>query len=606
MPGSGTMPPSDLQEPADILLQLALPRSQKVVLVIDLVESVRLMSADEAGTVARWHGFVQRARDHTIPQHRGRLVKSLGDGLMVEFEQARDAINAAQTLHSAIAQTNAGLAADRHMHLRAGINSSQIYTDQLDIYGTGVNLAARLATLAGPGETVVSASVRDGLTDGLDVNVEDLGECYLKHIDEPVRAYRAGGVGALPVVIARIDYDIPLQPKIAVIPFEMCGASLEHFVIGEVIADAVIAQLSRSANLKLVSRLSTTAFRSRETSLEDVKRYLGADYALSGTYIVRSRRITISAELADTQSNSIIWAERMDGDVEDLFSINAELPHRIAQAAHSALLRTQVQLASVAPLPTLNSYSIFLGGIQLMHRSNPMEFDRSRTAFDYLVDRHRNSAVVRAWRAKWSILRMTRGLTTDAHREAAEALDHTQRALDIEPSNALALAVEGFVYCHLKRDLEIAYQRVQMALALDPSCALAWLFMATIQSLRGNSKEAVECGERAIALSPLDPLKYYYQCLTGSAMLFDGKTARARELLSASWVLNRSHAPTIRLLVVANSELGDMVNAKEFMAHLRRIEPELTVERYMARSPGAVEVRSRFAQAMASAGLPSR
>lgn len=130
MPDSGTMPPSVTQEPADILVQLALPRSQKVVLVIDLVESVRLMSVDEAGTVARWHGFVQQAKDHTIPQHHGRLVKSLGDGLMVEFEQARDAVNAAQTLHSAITRTNAGLGAERHMHLRAGINRSQIIAER--------------------------------------------------------------------------------------------------------------------------------------------------------------------------------------------------------------------------------------------------------------------------------------------------------------------------------------------------------------------------------------------------------------------------------------------------------------------------------------------
>ena len=189
MPDSGTITATDNQEPAD-LLRMALAVSQKVVLVIDVVESVRLMAADEPGTVARWHNFVQTARHLTIPQHKGRLVKSLGDGLMVEFENSRDATNAAQAFHIAINASNAGLPADRQMHLRAGINDTPVYTSQMDIFGAGVNLAARLATLAGPGETVVSASVRDGLTDGLDANIEDLSECYLKHIDEPVHITR--------------------------------------------------------------------------------------------------------------------------------------------------------------------------------------------------------------------------------------------------------------------------------------------------------------------------------------------------------------------------------------------------------------------------------
>ncbi len=231
MPDQGTIPASESQEPADLLLQLALPRSQKVVLVIDLVESVRLMSADEAGTVARWHGFVQQAKNHTLPQHHGRLVKSLGDGLMIEFEQARDAVSAAQALHSAITLTNAGSSADHQMHLRAGINSSQIYTDDLDIYGAGVNLAARLATLAGPGETVVSASVRDGLTDGLDTHLEDLGECFFKHIPQPVRAFSASPMLASTKLSAESDYNVQLKPTIAIVPFSEQRIVDDHLVL---------------------------------------------------------------------------------------------------------------------------------------------------------------------------------------------------------------------------------------------------------------------------------------------------------------------------------------------------------------------------------------
>ena len=284
--------------------------------------------------------------------------------------------------------------------------------------------------------------------------------------------------------------------------------------------------------------------------------------------------------------------------------MDAQLPFQIADDVHTALLRTHASSVSVASLPTLNSYTIFLGGLQLMHRSSTQEFERSREALDYLVERHRNSAVARTWRAKWNILKMTRGTSIDPQREASEALEHTQRALEIDPGNALSLAVEGFVHCHLLHDLDAAHRRLDQALVADPSCSLGWLFMATVESLRGKSAVAVECGERAIALSPLDPLKYYYHCLTGSAMLFDGRLADARMHLTRSWTLNRFHAPTVRLLVVAHVELDDMSKAREYLAHLSVIEPALTVGSYLAKSPAAPEMRRRFASAMAAAGLP--
>ena len=609
MPDSGTMPASDSQESADLLLQLALPRSQKVVLVIDLVESVRLMSADEAGTVARWHGFVQQAKDHTIPQHHGRLVKSLGDGLMVEFEQARDAVNAAQTLHSAITHTNAGQSADRHMHLRAGINSSQIYTDQLDIYGAGVNLAARLATLAGPGETVVSASVRDGLTDGLDASVEDLGECYLKHIDEPVRAYRAGVAGPHPYLVREGDYSPQLQPIIAVIPFASRSTEQEQFAVGELIADGVIGLLSKTRELKVVSRLSTTAFRGRESSVSTIQKQLGANYVVSGSYSEigsAGGTLLINTELADTNTGQVIWADRICGEVGDLLQERSEIIYQIATSILTAVLDSEIRDVSIQPPATLKSYALLLGGISLMHRSLNSDFEQGRSVLDHLIERHSRSSMARAWRAKWHVLRATRGVSTDLEAEASQALDQTRRALDMEPNNALALAMEGFVYCHLKQDLSIAQERLSQAIDADPCNSSAWLFMSTVQSLLGQTGKAYSSAQQAISLSPIDPLKYYYFCLAGHAALFDERREEAVALMTKSWQLNRFHAPTARMLAVAHSELGQHDLAKNFLTHLMRLEPTLTAQRYLARSPGGLQYRERFAQALVDIGLPKQ
>jgi len=607
MPDSGTMPGPDSQEPAD-LLQLALPRSQKVVLVIDLVESVRLMSADEAGTVARWHSFVQQAQTQTIPRHHGRLVKSLGDGLMVEFEQARDAVNAAQTLHGVINHANAGLNADRQMHLRAGINATHVFTDNNDIYGAGVNLAARIATLAGPGETVVSASVRDGLTDGLDASIEDLGECYLKHIEEPVRAYRAGGVGPHPPYSAQVDYSTSQQPTIAVIPFTSRSKQSEQWAVGELVADGVIGLLSKTRQLKVVSRLSTTVFRGRESSIATIQSQLNANYALSGSYLgvgdSASGRLLVMVELADTRTGQVLWADRIHGDIGDLLQERSEIIYEIATSVHTAVLDSEMRNVTTQPPSTLKSFALLLGGISLMHRSLHSDFEQGKNILDHLIERHSRSSMARAWRAKWHVLRATRGISNDLEAEANQALDQTRRALDVEPGNALALAMEGFVYCHLKQDLSAAQNRLDQAIAADPCNSNAWLFMSTVQSLLGQTGAAYSSAQRAIALSPIDPLKYYYSCLAGHAALFDERRQEAVELLTESWRLNRFHAPTVRMLAVAHSELNQHDLAKMYLSHLMRLEPNLTAQRYLARSPGGLQYRERFARALVDIGLP--
>lgn len=605
MPDPGIMPSGNTQEPAD-LLQLALPSSQKkVVLVLDLVESVRLMAGDEAGTVKRWLAFTHQAQTQTIAAHQGRLVKSLGDGLMIEFEQPRHAVNAAHALHGLLGQGNIGLPPEQQMHLRAGIHSSHVYSDQFDIYGAGVNLTSRLASLAGPGETVVSANVRDELSDVLDADVEDLGECYVKHVELPVRAYRIGPAGGAPVVQLPHEHGAAsLQPTIAVIPFEARSNEPEHLAIGELIADGVTAQLSRSGELNIISRLSSTVFRGREMPLDDIGSRLGADYVLSGSYVVSGGKLLISAELAQTHNHHIVWAQRLSGDVEDLLHVESELSHQMAAATHKAVLDTEVKKALTQPLPTLQSYSLMLSGVNLMHRSTARDFDLSRQLLELLIERHRNAATSRAWLAMWYVLKTTRGLTTNPLREAAEALDHTQRALDAEPDNSLALAVEGFVYCHLKKDPDTAWQRVGAALETDSSNSLAWLYMSVIESLRGQTSDAVASAQRAMELSPIDPLRYYYLCLAGSAAVCDEQPELSADLLHQSWRLNRSHVPTLRGLVIANSELGRDELAKKYLSELLRVDPRMTVARYLSQAPGGFRLRERFAQAMARVGLP--
>ena len=341
---------------------VGLVRQETVVLLVDLVESVRLMQEHEASTVRRWADFVRVVITEILPRHRGVLVKSLGDGLMARFETVPDAVDAAAEMHRTLAAQNAGIPEDQHFHLRAGINAAMAWSDGIDIYGTGVNLAARLATLAGPGETIASASAheqlavdlaslanpgetigsapaRDELTHGVDASCEDLGECILKHFDKPVRAYRVGPASPHPSLTGRRDYGTAMEPTIAVIPFGARNDAPEHFDVGNLIADSVIWRLSKAANMKVISRLSTNVFRGRASDVGEVSAHLGATYVLSGGYVANAGQILVTAELSEARTNQVVWTDRLSGEIGDLLQPESELAHRIAQAVHFVRVR---------------------------------------------------------------------------------------------------------------------------------------------------------------------------------------------------------------------------------------------------------------------------
>jgi adenylate cyclase len=606
-----------------------LVRQETVVLLVDLVESVRLMQEHETSTIIRWAAFVREVFAEILPRHRGIMVKSLGDGLLARFDAVPDAVNAAADMHRRLASHNAGVPGDQHFHLRAGINAATAWSDGTDIYGSGVNLAARLATLAGPGETIASASaqeqlaaalaslakpgetigsatVRDELTHGVDASFEDLGDCILKHFDGPVRAYRVGPASPRSGLPPRRDYRAAMAPTIAVVPFGARNNAPEHYDIGNLIADGVIWRLSRAANLKVISRLSTGVFRGRASDVGEVSAHLGATYVLSGGYTVDDGQILVTAELSEARNRQVVWTDRLSGDVGDLLKPESELAHRIAQAVHLSVLDAEVEHILTQPLPTLESYSLLLGSIKLMHRSSKDEFLRTRSILEELIHRHGRIAAPRAWLANWYILRVTRGWSEDRTREAAEALSLTHGALDRDPTDALALATEGFVYCHLLNDLDTARRRCDAAVEANPSHALGWLYRGTVNAFKGEGNAAVDATRRAMELSPLDPQRYYFESLGATAELSAQQYVNAERLARSSLLLNRMHPSTWRVLTIALVAQGRMDDARDALVKMRQLEPALTVEKYVARMPNAqLETGRHWARSLAMAGLPS-
>jgi adenylate cyclase len=581
---------------------LALPQRQKVILVMDLVESVRLMAANELAVIDHWRGFVRHATGTVLPRRGGRLVKSLGDGIMAEFDTAREGVAAALDLHRHFEDVNASLPSDQHLYLRAGLNATHVFVDDIDIYGSGVNLAARVASLAGPGETMVTAEVRDGLVEGLDSHTEDMGECHLKHVAHPIRAYRVGAAGPQPILVPESEYTTPLRPTIAVIPFDGTGALP---ALGDMVADGVISQLSRTAEFRVISRLSSSAVRGRGLALNQVEHMLGARYILSGSFATDGMVVLLTAELASSQTGHVIWSDRMKTTLGDLLDPQSAAIGAISASVHSHVVNAEFRYCRTRPLPTLESYSLLIGAITLMHRMSRADFSRSRTMLEALVARHPRNPTPRAWLAKWHSLAVAQSWTEDPAQEAANSLSMVRAALDLDPDDALALTIKGLIHGYVEKDFGRAQEAYSSALVNNPSEPLAWIGSAALATWRGDAPVAVEAAERALALTPLDPLKYYFDSLACGAMMCAGEYPRAIELAKRSLRLNKGLVSTRRVLAIAQVLNGNVDEARATIADLLKLEPHFSVRFFQERSPlYRSPAGPLYADALIQAGAP--
>ncbi|MEO7642783.1 MAG: tetratricopeptide repeat protein, partial [Ramlibacter sp.] len=292
------------------------------------------------------------------------------------------------------------------------------------------------------------------------------------------------------------------------------------------------------------------------------------------------------------------------GEVGDLLQAESELSQSIASATHNAVMQSEVQRALVRPLPTLESCSLLLGGIALTHRASTRDFDRARQALDALVERHPRAAQARAWLAKWYILRVVRGMSDAPDKDARRAIEQTERALDAEPGSALALAIQGHALCQLSRDVDGALARINDAIDLNPNESLGWLYKSVWSSMWGSTAASVAEAETASRLSPIDPMKYYYDMILASGLSINGEHERAVELAERSLKANRHHQPTLRVLLLAQGEQGQVEEARATLQRLKEQSPNLTISSYLAMGGANSAPRQRLATILRNLGVP--
>jgi adenylate cyclase len=589
----------------ELIFANGLTRRLRAVLFVDVKDSSGLLRLDLDGFVRRWTVFRNAVIHEDLPRRRGRMVKVLGDGMLFEFESALEAVGCALDMQQRIQRDEATVSPERAIRLHIGINVADIVSDEVDVYGDGVNLAKRLCDHGVANETVISSSVRDQLTDGFEVTIEDLGLIEPKGwTGRPVRAFRASPAGPLPVVSPNRVRRPGDAPAIAVLPFRNGSRDPAHDFVGDLIAEDLIAELSRMTDLSVISRLSTTPFRDRPLGPRDVGEMLCARYVLSGSVHVLGSRLTLTAELAE--DGHVLWASKpFQCAVADIFNLQDELSLHIATHVVPYIRNRELQRVRAKRPENLTAYERTLRAINLLHHNSQEDMEQARTMLEAAIATDPAYAAPHAWLARWHVLRVGQGWSTDRTIDEKAANRHAEDAIDRDSTDPLAVAVHGLVAAYLNKDLEAAIARYDRAIAINPSAASAWVWSASALAWLGHGEKAVEASKRALELSPFDPHRYYFNSNAGIAHAVAGQYEQAIEYCRRSLRENRMFISAHRVLTTSLALAGRLEEAKRAREELMKLEPDLTVSGWRDRYPGSgSEHTERFCEALAMAGIP--
>ncbi|GAA6193983.1 adenylate/guanylate cyclase domain-containing protein [Phaeobacter sp. NW0010-22] len=580
----------------------SLQRSFETIVFADVVDSVRLIDSDEEGTVQRWLSFVDAVELDISERKCGRVVKRLGDGIMLEFDDPIDAVRGALKMRQDLAKVNQRDPKLQRIEIRIGIHTGEVLRGpDSDLYGKDVNIAARLAAAAKPADVMASASVRDALANSVDAEFEDIGPVFLKNVPNPVHAFRVVPPHEVARVMPMMSSE-DLLPTIAVLPLVVRNSD-EASVWGDMLTDDLITALSRSHRMHVISRLSTVGISIQKYEPSKLSETLGADFLLSGSCSVGKNRHVLDLSLTRARVGRVIWSERIEVEAAEVLKKNV-IFSELANQIHLAILDLEMKRAVSHPVPTLDSYEILMASVALMHRLSPTDFNRAGELLDALIERIPHNPVPLSWKSRWHVLKVVQGWATNRTEEARQALNLTHRALDLDPTNSGALIAEGFVQTNLFHDLDEAEELYNSALEYEPSEATGRALRGTLYAFRGDGARAVRDAERSLLLAPRDPHRFFFQCLAGSASLVAEDYPRALELIKSSLRLNRLHMSSHRMLAVTEWRLGNQVAARRALEKILRLDPGFTVSKWKRSTPSAdLPVGQAFAKTLKEIGV---
>jgi len=572
-------------------------RKLAAILAADVAGFSRLMGADEVGA-ARGLREHRAAVDPIVARHGGRIVKTTGDGLLLEFPSIVAAVECAVAVQEVMAERNAEVSQDRRMLFRIGINLGDVLIEDDDILGDGVNIAARLEGIAEPGGICVSESSYQQVRDKLAIPFEDMGEQQLKNIARPVRVYRVLPGGAPDK--ARPALAVPDKPSIAVLPFDNMSGTSEDVYFADGIAEDIITELSRYPDLFIVARNSSFTYRGKAVRVGDVARALGVRYVLEGSVRRAGNRVRINAQLIDAANGNHLWAQRYDRDLEDLFSVQDEVTRSIVAVLPERVQAAAFERASRKTSSSLDAYDHLLRGKYCHHLETPEANGEAESHFDRSISLDPRFASAYAWKActlgqAWN--NEFRPRTPELFQGMVQLVE---RAASLDENDTECHRIMCRIALIQAKFAKSEYH-LERALALNPNDPRLVVQRGINLTFLGDPEAAIPWIEKAMRLDPFSAHRYYLDLVR--ALFMAGRPGEAVAVLERT---TREHWEHYVLAAASNAAQKDDAAAHDAVAHAIALRPQLSITSYVdgrfkwKRS----EDKARLREALARAGLP--
>jgi TolB-like protein/class 3 adenylate cyclase len=563
------------------------------ILAADVVGYSRLVGLDEEGTLEKLRVLRREVVDPMIKEHRGRIVRIIGDGLLIEFASVVDAVRCAVDTQREMALRNADVPADRRIEFRIGINLGDIIRDGRDVYGDGVNVAARLEALAPPGGICVSRVVRDQVRDKLNFTFDDRGEQQVKNIARPVRVFDVkitGEAMALtPFSAVAAPLPLPDKPSIAVLPFQNMSGDPEQEYFADGMVEEIITVLSRIRWLFVIARNSSFTYKGKSVDVKQVGRELGVRYILEGSVRKGGNRVRITAQLIEAETGAHLWADRFDGSLEDIFEFQDKVAVDVAGVIEPALQAAEVRRSAARPANDLTAYDLYLRALATFY---PITKERLLDALELLdqaiaIDPRCGPALSLAAMCQ---MRLVRESWAEAPELASrQAVDLARRALQVAGDDPGILANAAFVLANFGEEIGAMMALVDRALALTPSFSRGWFLSGVLRLWASQPDVAIEHAEMALRLSPRERMGTPLS-LIGEAYFFKREFAEAAPKLLQSIQENPGYPHSYRVLAACYAQMGRLDAAQEIIARLRVLTPHLVPSAAQLRNPADREL----------------
>jgi TolB-like protein/class 3 adenylate cyclase len=547
-------------------------RRLTAILAADVAGYSRLMGADEEGTHERLKAHLRELVDPKIAEHRGRIVKNTGDGFLAEFPSIVDAVRCGVEIQRGMVERNSALPPDKHIEFRVGINLGDVIVEEHDIFGDGVNVAARLEALAEPSGICVSRVVRDQIRDKLPYPLDDMGEQQVKNIARPVRVYRVRDASAKsPAALASPALSLPDKASIAVLPFANMSGDPEQEYFADGMVEEIITALSRIRWLFVIARNSSLTYKGQSFDVKQVGRELGVHYILEGSVRKAGLRIRITGQLIDAVTGTHLWFERFDGSLEDVFDLQDQVAISVAGIIEPALQAAEIRRSAERPTSDLTAYDLYL---RALAHSQSQEKDRLVQAvgsLNHAIERDPQYGPALALSAFCQAQIINNGWFEDRETTRRTGLDLARRAIRVGGDDPGVLAYAAFTLGFFGEDIDAALALIDHAVALNQSFAFGWERSAMLRLFAGQPDIAIEHLERSWRLSPRDRMKPRSLTAIGIAMFFQKRFEDAGAKLVLSLEELPSWTTTYRFLASCYAHMGRLDEAQEIVKRLRII-----------------------------------